>query len=417
MGDYRTVAAVSRAIAHVLEGALDRRGMRGEYKVTIASPHHASASRDHNSKSINLFLYHVRPTPSLRNTDLPVYEGGRLVHVPTVGLDLFYLLSFYGTKPNDLEAERLLGLAVTTLNAHPLLTQTDFDASADPGRSDVGQLDTVAVTPMTLTIEEMQRLWTMFPNVPYTLSMSYCASAALLVGDEIPAPPLPVSAAARHVAPKPPPQVSGLARADAGAGPISFKSALRVSGQHLSGSRVAVAVGAVRLPVKPANLRDSELEVELEDPALRAGPTELSVLQLDGDGSVDEARVLASSVPVAFELLPILAGVSASSVELQGDGSAPPPHKYRGRLELGAEPLPKPGQRARVFLNRLGLEAYGFAAQVERGKLSVVFEGVPSGRYLVRVEIDGVSSLLEPQGGQPYTSPSVQIVPRRSRHG
>ena len=416
MGDFRTVAAVSRALAHVLESALERRGMRGEYRVTIASPHHASNSRE-SAKSINIFLYHVRPTQSLRNNDLPVYEGGQLANVPTVGLDLYYLLSFYGHKPNDLEAERLLGVAVTALNAHPLLTQTDFNASADPDHAELGRLDTVAVTPMTLTIEEMQRLWTMFPSVPYTLSMSYRASAAVLVGDEVPVPAAPVAVVAPRVAPSPRPAVTGAGRADTAALPLTFKSSLRVVGRHLAASRVAVDIAGLRLAVKPSAVRDTELELELDDPGLRAGRQPLSVLHLDTEATtLAEARVVAASEPITVDIAPLLSSVVASVDPHQEGGDAPSP-RYRGTLELAVEPSPKSGQNAGVMLNRGAADLYAFPLQMERAKLVAPFHGVVGGRYLVRVEVDGVSSLLEPQSGKPFTSPAVQIPPRRSKHG
>lgn len=173
MGNYKTIAAVSRTIAHVLREALVRLGLDGEVDVTIVSPHQANSDRNKQRKTINLFLYHVRPTASVCN------------------LDLYYLLSFYGTKPNDVEAERLLGLTVATLNAHPLLDQRDFVDSAAPNETSAGIVDAVAVTPMTLTIEEMQRLWMMFPQVPYALSMSYCASSVLIISDGVAEPALP----------------------------------------------------------------------------------------------------------------------------------------------------------------------------------------------------------------------------------
>lgn len=416
MGDYRTVAAVSSAIAHVLRDALHRRGMLGEYNVTIASPHQTAADRDHQ-KSINLFLYHVRPTPSLRNNDLPVFENGRMVNTPTIGLDLYYLLSFYGSKPNDLESERLLGVAVTALNAHPLLTQADFQASAEPGRAELGQLDTVAVTPLTLTIEEMQRLWTMFPSVPYVLSMSYCASAALLVGDEVPAPPPPVSAARSHVSAGPPPVVSGLSRADGASLPITFKSRLRITGQHLSAPRVAVDVGGVRLAVPRGAVSDTEVQVELDEPHLRAGQQALSILHLDAaSGALEGARVIASSPPIDLDLVPLLVSAATRDVDVVPDGGGSPQVKVRGKIDLEVEPMPQGGQRAGVILHRFGRDAYALPARLEHGKLVVDFHGVVSGRYLIRVEVDGVSSLLEPQGGQPYTSPSIHITPRRHRH-
>jgi hypothetical protein len=411
MGDYQTVAAVSRAIAHVLEGALDRHHMRGEYKVTIASPHQISGDRAHG-KSINLFLYHVRPTPSLRNNDLPVYEGGRMVNVPTLGLDLYYLISFYGSKPNDVESERLLGLTACALNAHPLLTQADFQASAEPDRPELGLLDTVAVTPMTLTIEEMQRLWSMFPSVPYTLSMSYCASAALLVGDDVPAPPLPVS----RVAPTTTPNAGPLITALGSGAPITFKSRLLITGEGLASSRVAVQIGDRRVPASAVS--KTSVEVELTDPLLKAGQQSLSVLWLDSKApDLQHAPVLAASPPVALTLLPVLRHHPATVIDIQPDGSGPLVH-YKGKLQVHLDPLPQDGQNAGVILHRLNTD-FAFPGQLDGDNFIVDFYGLAQGQYLIRVEVDGASSLLQPQGGQHYKSPHVTIAPfsRKPRHG
>jgi hypothetical protein len=414
MGDYKTAAAVTRAIAHVVREALARHQLLGEVDVTIASPHQVSANRGTRRKSINLFLYHVRPTPSLRNRDLPVYESERMVNVPSIGLDLYYLLSFYGAAPNDLEAERLLGLTVAALNAHPLLNQSDFVASAEPGEASSGIIDTVSVVPMTLTIEEMQRLWAMFPNVPYTLSMSYCASSALIVGDEIAAPQPPVASGGKpgrspdDTQTQPSPVITSVAATSGANQPIVFGDSLRIQGRGLAAERVAVAIAGLRL--KPTEVSADAITVALTDLRLRAGDQPLQVLQLDAHpapGPLADARVRAASNELTVTLRPQLDSVTLGKTKQTATATC------SGRLDLRVRPKPSAGQRAGIVLYRVGGgPSYAFSVDVNafaRGVLPAHFSDVPVGSYVVEFEIDGAASLLQPQSGQPYATPLIEI--------
>src|SRR5262249_14162180 len=58
---------------------------------------------------VNISLYQVTPSAAARNEDLPTRsQSGELVRRPRVGLDLHYLLTFYGTEA-QLVPQRLLG--------------------------------------------------------------------------------------------------------------------------------------------------------------------------------------------------------------------------------------------------------------------------------------------------------------------
>ena len=422
MGYYKTVGAVTRAIAHVLRTELKRQSMLGDVSVSIGSPGSASTKdRATRTKSINLFLYHVRPTPSLRNRTLPIYEQQRLVNVPEIGLDLYYLLSFHGVKQNDVEAENLLGLAVSALNAHPILDQRDFADSSEPGEQPSGIVDSVALTPMSLTIEEMQRLWQMFPGTSYSLSISYCASSALLVSDAVPQPPLPTS-----------PSQPGSPPAKVGAGapitldsvraaedpqqPIVYGSAIVIAGQNLASSRVALQIAGERFAVPAEQVSPRALSFTLSAATLTAGQPELQVLHLGAKGSLASARVLSSSPPTSLTLHPKLTRAQLRYAERDAKG------QLEGKLSLRIAPAPRPGQRVGVLLNGLGnTKAYAFTTQVDSegaSSLEFAFHGVSGGDYLVRYEVDGVSSILEhkktkkprsPARPQPFAKPKLTI--------
>lgn len=415
MGNFKTVAAVTQAIKHVLTKGLSRYPEYENTPVTIGSPHQMSADRSTDQKTINLFLYHVRPDASLRNLNLPIYEGDRMVNVPSIGLDLYYLLSFYGPKRNDLESEYLLGIAVSTLNAKPLLQEADFRASrrADDPDGSLGTLDSVAVTPMTLTIEEMQRLWAMFPNTPYTLSMSYCASAALLVSQGTATPYLPVSGRpARPTTASGPPVLITLESADGDSGSIVFGSTLQLIGTRLRGPKIAVDIGGVRIDVDPRAVSADQIEVVLASQELRAGAgQEVRVLQLDDT----RTRVLAASNALSLNIAPVIKTPQVEIDEPASD-SMMASASVSGRLTVRVRPPPKPDQNVGVLLNQInGTSAYAFAAEsgeVDDSKLSFRFVDVAPGRYLVRVQIDGVDSRLIQTSGDPFRRPRVDIPPR-----
>src|SRR5439155_19983345 len=138
--------------------------------------------------TLNLYLYQVVPNVALRNADLPTRNGtGQPVTRPVVALDLHYLLSFYGDD-SALEPQRLLGSAVRTLHAFPILTKSHIDAvvaaasaAATPlhaylKTTDLAtHMDHVRLPPLPLTPDELSKVWSIFPNVMYTLSVVYQA--------------------------------------------------------------------------------------------------------------------------------------------------------------------------------------------------------------------------------------------------
>ena len=91
--------------------------------VTIARPHAATDGANPESPTVNLYLYQVTQNSAWRNADLPTRTGdGELRQRPQAALDLHYLLTFYGNE-TELEPQRLLGSAVRTLHAQPILAR------------------------------------------------------------------------------------------------------------------------------------------------------------------------------------------------------------------------------------------------------------------------------------------------------
>lgn len=197
MSNFLAIATVTAALQRLLQSALNADVSGGD--VTAVRP---DGSDDNTlpDPGINVYLYQVTPNTAWRNADLPTRApDGRLVQRPRMALDLHYLLTFYGTE-SDLEPQRCLGSAVRALHATPVLTRSMIqDTIADPlyssilGTSNLAdEIETVKFNPLSLSLEELSKLWSVFFQTAYSLSVAYIGSVVLIEGTETPQPALPV---------------------------------------------------------------------------------------------------------------------------------------------------------------------------------------------------------------------------------
>ncbi len=108
-------------------------------------------------------------------------------------LNLSYLFSFYGNE-QDLEPQRLLGSVVGALHAQPTLSpeaiRRTVQGNGHLRRPDldpqsyldfqVERIERVKLTPINFSLEELSKLWSVFFQVPYALSVAYEAAAVLI---------------------------------------------------------------------------------------------------------------------------------------------------------------------------------------------------------------------------------------------
>ncbi len=207
MSNYLAIATVTAALRDILQNAA---GVVPGAIVTLKRPERA-ANENLEKSSINLYLYQAIPNTSWSNMDLPTRTfDGRLIHRPQIALDLYYLLSFYGSEL-EMEPQRLLGSTVTALQSEPVLqADTIQQAIANAGylaQSDLSaQGERVKFSTLNLNLEELSKLWSIFFQVPYTLSVVYCASAVLIEPDSEILPTKPVLTRGIHVEPEVPEQ-------------------------------------------------------------------------------------------------------------------------------------------------------------------------------------------------------------------
>jgi hypothetical protein len=117
MSNSLAIATVTATLQRLLQRAIAEDFPKA--KITIVRP---EASGNNTPKlGINLYLYHVSPNLAWQNSDLRTRRPkGELTKLAQAGLDLYYLMSFYG-KEEESEAQRLLGVAVRTIVDNPIL--------------------------------------------------------------------------------------------------------------------------------------------------------------------------------------------------------------------------------------------------------------------------------------------------------
>jgi hypothetical protein len=150
------IASLGKALVELLKA---QAGF-AEGDIVLKSPVEAD-----QAGKVSLFLYQVQENPHLRNREPePIHDSG--LQPPPLALDLFYLVT-----PLAQQAETALGHLEAVMLAFydqpilkpPLLGATLVDAGND----------SVHILAQPLSLEDTNRLWGIFPNKPYRLSVAY----------------------------------------------------------------------------------------------------------------------------------------------------------------------------------------------------------------------------------------------------
>lgn len=378
---------------------------------------------------VNVFLYQVLPNAAYRNADLPTRRtDGSVVQRPCAALDLHYLLTFYGDE-KTLLPQRLMGSVVRLLHARPLLTPqlivnaiTSTTYGGYLGGSDLAeQIERVKLTPLSLDLDELSKLWSVFFQTAYRLSMAYQAHLVLIEADEREHPVLPVQTRLAYVRPLHQPEVERIG-ADDGAPAITSATVLAIEGRNLRGDTTRVRVGGAtyRPPADRVTNRHIRLDLAAtpEDGTLRAGVQAVQVVHglLMGDPPREHRHTESNVVPVVVRPAITTGGGGAYNVTAStGTDSSGDPV---GNIDVTVAPAVGQHQRALLLLSPFDGAAddpaYTLEADERTGDtttLSFAFTTLPAGTYLVRVQVDGAQSLLVRETGTEhrYFEPRVTL--------
>jgi hypothetical protein len=162
-------------------------------------------------RGVNIFLYMITPNAAFENEDPPLRtSSGTLMTVPRTALDLHYLFTFYGDE-SRLEPQLLLGATLAVCRQQPVLTSALIEetirATTQPDLTDSNlaqEQPRVTVRPAVLSSDGLARVWSVFYQVPYSLSAGFECSVVFVDSAVVPAPrPITLEPPNLHVDPAP----------------------------------------------------------------------------------------------------------------------------------------------------------------------------------------------------------------------
>ncbi len=376
---------------------------------------------------VRIYLYQVTPNAHWRNADLPTRRGnGEAVQRPQVALDLHYLVAFYGND-SDHEPQRLLGSVASALHSQPTLTREQVQQAANSVpelvTSDLAQqVDLVRVSPELLSLEEVSKLWSVFFQTAYVLSMPYIATVVLIESQTTTSSAPPVVNIGAEVVPFPQSIIEAVHSELGKQAPIVADSVLKISGHGL-GSTTNLLISDIDLTGEITHQTATEITLPLPTPApsaLRSGIQSVRALQqlMLGQPATPhrgfESNVAAFVLRPTLDPLPSVIGVPTSEVI---DGMT----YQTGILRCDFRPVVGRNQRVVLLLNEdtgtAPARAYAFGAPTNNGittqatetqTIDFEFAHVATGDYFVRVQVDGAESPLD-HGSGGFTGPKVTI--------
>ncbi|MBI9048815.1 MAG: DUF4255 domain-containing protein [Anaerolineaceae bacterium] len=430
MSNFLSIATVTEAFRQVLNEAATSSGVSGASATAVRPTSGTNNGQPGNPPvaGVNIYLYQVTPNGTFRNVDAPTRRNDGTLLTPTrSAYDLHYLLSFYGSDVN-LEPQRIMGNVIRVLHSVPVLThkrvesvKMSFPFLATSNLET--EVDTVKLSMLPLNLEELSKIWSVFFQTTYSLSVAFQASVVFIDGTEISSPALPVNSRNVYVRPFEQPQIDQILSQKSPTDdallnqPIVVGDRIVLTGKQLEGEVTYVRLGTT--DIVPLNISDSQVSFILDMPpfaaqSLRAGVQGLQVIHRLMMGTPETEHVGVESNVAAFVLRPLVLASAVSisnhvvdSVTLCTDD-----------VTLNFTPRVGVKQKVVLLLNEFNppssgpARAYRFDVSFtppspsDTSVASIVarVEDVAAGDYLVRVQIDGAESPLDP-GTDPVNAP------------
>ena len=367
------------------------------------------------SPGVNLYLYQAIPNSALANYDLPTRDSrGGGTRKPTVAYDLMYLMTFHGSEAS-LEPQRVMGSVLRHLHSQPLLATSTIRTilqnaiAADPNfflrKSDLAnQFDSLKITPVKLSLEDLSKIWSVFFQTNYILSAAISVTAVWLEANEPAREAFPVVHPQIFVPPFADIQVD-----DVNPSSIVFAPGATVSvlGRGLIGAGREIRIGATAGVLQPGATATT---AELALPAsTKAGVTSVSVLDFNPLGA-GHSGFQSNSVP-------LLVRPTVDTITFVPDASARKDHS----IQVTSSPQVGLDQNATLMLNRVSAgDPTGYALPLRtRGAIADPLQfdarGLAAGTYIYRLRVDGADSALTRDMAnpdplqQPFNGPTLVI--------
>jgi hypothetical protein len=383
----------------------------GPVNVTAVPPDQVQAGAAEPNQ-LNVWLHHTAPNAAWRNEVHPIRDStGRRVTRPPLALDLQYLITAFGV--DTYAAEILLGHAIAELHDRPLLDlisvgevlhrvppDPNLPAAVVSSRLEE-QGECIRVTPVAVASEEMSRLWT-------AVGAQYRATAAFLVGPLLLDPEEEAATALPVRTPSAGPSTLSV---------LSIVDVVLAPAGEERPDRTAPITAADRALIRGEGLTEADVEVVL-------GTDTLAVDARRPDGIVVDLTTATGLRPGPVAVQVLAGALSRSNVVLAGVAPVITPTRSGQTINCAVTPPVGRSQRATLLMNQRNApvgqlpHAYALAAPEGNGATgnattsgSVPFDiaAVETGSYLVRLEVDGVASVLGTDAQGRYNTPAVNV--------
>jgi hypothetical protein len=414
MSNYLAIATVTETLKLLL-GTYVSKDVSGA-TATAVRPSGLNNSGTGNGlpdHGVNIALYQIMPNPAARNLDVPTRRtDGSLVQRPRAAIDLHYLFSVYGTDA-DLEPHRIMGSVLRTLHTYPSLSRAaiqdavagaSFLNGTSPSTTTVSDLaqdvELVKLVPLALTLDELSRVWSVYFQTSYTLSVCYQATVVYIEDSATPpASALPVRTPNIVTTPIEAPSIDTLTPQPATAG-----ATLTITGANVGVGGPQIVLGDAQ-PAPATVVSATQITFTLP-PTTPAGVSPLSVARLVNFGSAaaPQLRPGVQSAAVPMALAPTIGTITpstfaaAAGATLTVNFDTPVPPWQEVALLLGSTVIALPARSPGT------LPVKSFAFTVPAGALT-------ASTFVVRLRVGGVESPLtsDPSTGK-YIAPAVIVT-------
>ena len=408
------IAAATATLRNLLSVQIPQRDAElADLEVTTQPPD--LARKGVTKAQLNLYLYQTTVNAGWRNLDNPRQVRPGETGLPPLALNLHYLLTAYGRDTDDETiSHRVLGGAMSVLHDHAVLGRAEI-GSALAGSGLDEQFERVRITPSSLPMDEMSKLWTAL-QTPYRVSAGYEVTVVLidsLAGARAALPVLKRGADDRGAK-----AVAGRAPVLAGVRYPRSQPAARLGDDiSITGSNLTIANARLRftstrlaVPIELApSLGDRADEIKVHLPSIAEDATALTTW---APGLYTLALIVqeAGGIPlvsneIAFALAPIV--------------TLTPTAAGAGTLNLTATCVPRiaSGQRTLLMLGDRPCTAASIdvpppaAGAPSSAKFTV--PTVAADTYVVRLRVDGIDSMPVVSSGTPPVpsfDPAQQVV-------
>ncbi len=348
---------------------------------------------------VNLHLYRVEPNPAQANAHLPHRDSSGLDRGPAqLAMNLHYVVTFYGDH-KAFEPDLMLSAVMLALEAEPELTKKTVKAAIEDADeledSDLAEaLAKLRVTRQLMALDEFSKIWSIFYQVPYAISLAYEVSHVVIQSEAPARTPLPVAKPGLWVAPMSNLRLDG-ARGRDGASPV-WGGVLEVRGQGLAKPGLTLEVDGAALADAGITQSPDRIDVKLETATFggaeaRIGIHRLQALAPLAAGQPAHLRTRSNAIP--FSLHP---SIAIGDVDAPGGGDT-----ADGSIKVTISPDVASDQSVRLLLDARdaakpahvvlpGREPEEGAAAAS--ELEFNFTDLPRGDYLARVDVDGLIS-------------------------